>query len=52
MDNEDVTVVIVMNGVNALAGTQDHTMAKFIAAKKRQLGLREDDGPAPKEPRR
>lgn len=38
MDNDDVTIVIIMNGVNCVMGTDALRMSKFIAAKKRQLG--------------
>lgn len=37
MDNDDVTVVFIMNGVKCIDGGADHSMANFIKAKKRQL---------------
>ncbi|CAM9825805.1 unnamed protein product, partial [Hapterophycus canaliculatus] len=37
MDNPDMTVIFIMNGVTSITGTDDHTMRNFIAAKKRQL---------------
>lgn len=53
MDNDDVTVIVVMNGINAIAGTEQHTMRNFIEAKKRQLALTagDDEGVDAKRPR-
>lgn len=54
MDNEDMTIIVIMNGPTCITGTDDHTMKKFIAAKKRQLGMeaRDAQGRSPKQPRR
>lgn len=55
MDNDDVTIIVIMNGINAFKGTPEHSMKNFIAAKKRQLALQGvdvDGAGAPKRLRR
>lgn len=44
MDNDDVTIVLIMNGPKCIRGTAQNSMAEFILAKKRQLGRLEGDG--------
>lgn len=53
MDNEDMTIIVIMNGPNCITGTDDHIMKRFIAAKKRQLAREagEEGGSSPKQPR-
>ncbi|CAN0485546.1 unnamed protein product [Ectocarpus sp. 12 AP-2014] len=36
MGNDDMTIVVIMNGPNDTKGTEEHSMKNFIAAKKRQ----------------
>lgn len=54
MDNPDMTVIFIMNGVTGITGTDEHTMKNFIANKKRQLALRagEAQGSGPQQRRR
>ncbi|CBJ32112.1 conserved unknown protein [Ectocarpus siliculosus] len=54
MDNDDITVIVIMNGVNTIKGTEEHSMQKFIAAKKRQRALKDGDaqGNGPQQRRR
>lgn len=53
MDNDDVTVVVVMNGVNVFGGKPEHSMKHFIQAKRRQREKEDNDGrrSSPKHPR-
>ena len=37
IDNEDVTVIVIMNGMNVFRGKPEHSMKRFIQAKKRAL---------------
>ncbi|CAB1098975.1 unnamed protein product [Ectocarpus sp. CCAP 1310/34] len=41
MENDDVTIIVIMNGVNTIKGTEEHSMKNLIAAKKRQRALRD-----------
>lgn len=54
MDNDDVRIVIIMNGVNCLMGSQKLCMAEFIRAKRRLLeqGAGQRDEGVAKVPRR
>lgn len=53
MDNDDVTVIVIMNGVNVFGGRPEHSMNHFIQAKRRQREEEERDGrrSSPKQPR-
>ncbi|CAN0020643.1 unnamed protein product [Ectocarpus fasciculatus] len=54
MDNDDITIIVIYNGVNTIKGTEEHSMKKLIAAKKRQLALMNGDaqGNGPQQRRR
>ncbi|CAM9443801.1 unnamed protein product [Ectocarpus sp. 6 AP-2014] len=56
MDNDGMTIVVLMNGPNNnTKGTEEHSIKNFIAAKKRQRALREDldaQGNGPRQRRR
>lgn len=51
MDNDDVTIIVIMNGKNIMNGTSEHSMRNFINAKKRQLAMQAgmENGDPPKQ---